>query len=311
MAVSSVTLISSLALSECRHRFVKAGYFYRRCDKRRIQRFQCQLCGKSKSVATEEHFYRQRLRAMNTPLFMFLASAVPQRRLAINFGVNRKTIVRKFRVLGQMSDAKLLEQNQHQQIVSVLEFDDLETFEHSKCKPLSVTLAVEKSSRRVLGFEVSQMPAKGLLAKFSRSKYGNRRDERFEGRERLFTKIKEYLDKRVIIRSDDNPHYTLQVKAHFPTATHITTKGGRGAVTGQGELKKQKFDPLFAINHTFAKCRADISRLVRKTWSTTKKSSQLQLHLSIMTVFHNHRLVDPKLRHPIFGKSRMLPLLAN
>ncbi len=61
--------------------------------------------------------------------------------------------------------------------VTSLEFDDLETFEHTKCKPLSATIAVESKTRRILGFRVARMPAKGLLAAISRKKYGYRKDD--------------------------------------------------------------------------------------------------------------------------------------
>jgi len=68
----------------------------------------------------------------------------------------------------------------------MIEFDDLETFEHTKCKPISVALAVEYKTRRVLAFEVARMPAKGLLAAISRKKYGFRIDDRPSAYEALF-----------------------------------------------------------------------------------------------------------------------------
>ena len=64
--------------------------------------------------------------------------------------------------------------NQNFKPAAEVEFDDLETFEHTKCKPLSVTLMVEYKTRRILGFEVSQMPAKGRIAHIARKKYGPR-----------------------------------------------------------------------------------------------------------------------------------------
>ena len=56
---------------------------------------------------------------------------------------------------------------------------------------------------------------------------------------------------------------------------------------GQGELKKTAFDPIFSINHTFAMMRANISRLIRKTWNTTKKVESLINHLHIYVWMHN------------------------
>ncbi len=109
-----------------------------------------------------------------------------------------------------------------------VEFDDLETFEHTKCKPLSVSLFVEYKTRRILDFEVSQMPAKGKLAEFSRKKYGPRKDLRKAGRLKLFERVKPHIDPNAIIRSDSNPHYPEDIKRFFPNATHQTVLGGEG-----------------------------------------------------------------------------------
>ncbi|HLT21984.1 MAG TPA: hypothetical protein VKZ84_01005, partial [Bacteriovoracaceae bacterium] len=72
-----------------------------------------------------------------------------------------------------------------------------------------------------------------------------------------------------------------------PRAEHIRHKGGRGCIVGQGELKKLARDPLFTLNHTCAMLRANINRLVRKTWCTNKKIERLKMHLDIFIDFYN------------------------
>jgi hypothetical protein len=47
-------------------------------------------------------------------------------------------------------------------------------------------MAVEFKTRRILSYRVSRMPAKGLLAKMARKKYGFRKDERPKARRELF-----------------------------------------------------------------------------------------------------------------------------
>ena len=42
-------------------------------------------------------------------------------------------------------------------------------------------------------------------------------------------------------------------------------------MTGQGELRDKRFDPMFALNHTCAMLRANINRLFRRTWCTSKR----------------------------------------
>jgi hypothetical protein len=171
-----------------------------------------------------------------------------------------------------------------------IQFDDLETHEHTKCKPLSVALAVEAKTRKILGFQVSRMPAKGRLSKISLKKYGPRRDERARGWRDLLSSLKSYITPTASITTDDNPHYPKMVRLQFPKAIHVRVKGGRGSSTGQGELKKLKFDPLFSLNHTCAMLRANLNRLFRKTWCTTKTIKGLIDHLSIYVAFHNRRI---------------------
>ena len=85
------------------------------------------------------------------------------------------------------------------------------------------------------------------------------------------------------------------VKKYFPTANYNQYLGQKGCVAGQGELKKAAFDPIFSINHTFAMMRANVSRLIRKTWNTTKKVDGLIDHLNIYVWMHNTQ------RTPLFS----------
>lgn len=266
------------------------GSFYRKSDGKWIQRFSCLKCKKTFSRATFLPQYRQKKRHKNEIIRRLYSGGISQREAARVLNLNRKTIVRKFLFLANQAEKELHEWNQHLAPATEVEFDDLETFEHTKCKPLSVTLMVQAKTRRILGFEVSQMPAKGRLAVISRKKYGPRADQRAEGRRRLFERLKPFVDERAIIRSDSNPHYPADVKLHFPQALHQTVLGGRGAITGQGELKKLRFDPIFSLNHTCAMKRANMNRLFRRTWCTTKKLERLRAHLLIYAMSHNRRL---------------------
>lgn len=280
--------------SRVRSGIVKCGRFRRKSDRVWVQRFVCKNCGKSFSRATFDPCFRQQKRQLNHDVFVHLASGVSQRRLSYLLEVNRKTIKRKFLFLGFQSLQNLRKFNLKFPRAEKIEFDDLETFEHTKMKPVSVTLAVESLSRRILGFTVSQMPCKGRLAYKSLKKYGPRIDDRSKGRNSLFCLLNGLVHPNATIKSDQNPHYPVDVKNHFPNACHIAIKGSRGVVTAQGELKKVIFDPLFSLNHTCAKLRADVNRLIRKTWCTTKKIERLRLHLAITAHYHNLSLYAPK-----------------
>lgn len=220
-----------------------------------------------------------------------------QRRMAKVLLVNQKTIVRKFTLLGQIC-LRDLKQQKHlpQRKINAFCFDDMETFEHTKMKPLSITLAVEDRSRFILDFRISSMKAKGYLSEKARKKYGHRVDTRKQNLADLLTSLRAITADSVIIKSDMSPHYCIPVKTYFPQSTHQVFKGRRGCVIGQGELKAIGFDPLFSLNHTAAMLRANLNRLFRRTWNTTKKEICLSYHIAIYIFYHNLRLID----HSIF-----------
>lgn len=269
---------------------IRKGFFLRRCDGGRLTRYYCRSCKKNFSTATFDSCYRQKKRKFNSSILALLASGVSQRRTARILKLNKNTVEKKFVFLGQKAHGQLLSWNKSLPKASDIQFDDLETFEQSKHKPVSVTLAVENGTRRFLDFQVSQMPAKGKMAKFSVKKYGKRNDERTKGRAILFERLKDLVVPNAVVHSDENPHYTACVAKHFPQSTQIAHKGQRGSTTGQGELKQIRWDPLFSLNHTCAKMRADIARLIRKTWSTTKKKERLAYHIALFALYHNQHL---------------------
>jgi transposase-like protein len=271
-------------------KIVKFGFFRRRSDGELVQRFRCCGCLKSFSKATSDPCYQQNKRQLNEAVRQLFCSGVSQRRLARLLKISRITVVRKLLFLADQAYGDLRVKNAIHPLAEIVEFDDMETFEHTKCKPVSITLAVEAKSRRILGFQVSQMPAKGLLARISVKKYGFRKDERKRARKILFESLVPLVHKTAKIKSDENPHYAPDVKKFFPDCEYEAHKGRRGSIVGQGELKKIRFDPLFSINHTCAMLRANINRLFRRTWCTTKRIDRLSAHIAIYAVYHNEHL---------------------
>ena len=272
---------------------VKDGCYCRKNDSRKIQRFLCRHCGKKFSKSTFQLEYRQKKRRVNGDLFRLLASGVSMRRCALILNIHRTTVERKFVYLAEKArlvQRKILD-DLRDNPVEHMQFDDLITIEHTKLKPLSVSAAVDAKNRLILGAEVSQIPAFGHLAKLSRKKYGKRPSGHRDALKRLFEVLKQVVSPHALIESDEHKTYPEFVKRYFKKALYQRHKGGRGCVTGQGELKKQHYDPLFKLNHTYAMLRANINRLFRRTWCTTKKAAMLKNHLDIYIAFHNTVLV--------------------
>lgn len=270
----------------------KDGTFFRTSDSKDIQRWVCRTCKRHFSDATFQAPYCHHKRRVNPEVAQLLSSGVSQRRIALLLHITRVTVARKLAFLAKWAMLRHEQWLETIPKVTHVQFDDLITIEHTKCKPLAVSLAVEKGKRRILGFEVSSIPASGPLAAFSRKKYGPRPNHRPMGLDRLFEQIKKALDPAVSFRSDEDPLYPPIVQRHFPGATHQRFRGGRGCISGQGELKKKRFDPLFSLNHTCAAFRANVNRLFRRTWCTTKKAECLRQHLAVFVEFHNTILLQ-------------------
>ncbi len=221
-----------------------------------------------------------------------LSSNVSQRRAAVILGVSRSTVERRVPFLGKRC-RRLSERHLEKLAGKVhnIQIDDLITKENSKLKPLTISVAVDEKRRTILALEVSQIPAFGHLAHLARRKYGLRKDEHNQGLTRLFRRIAPIVAPEVLVKSDEHRRYPYFILKFLQRAQHQTFLSERACVAGQGELKKLRFDPLFIVNHTCATLRANVNRLIRKTWCTTKDPRRLQDHLDIFMYYYNSVLL--------------------
>ncbi len=273
-----------------KRRIHSIGSFYRKGDRKWVRRFRCTNCKRSFSQSSGTLEYRQQKRLINPILEQLLCSAVSQRRSARILRVHRSTIARRLLYLSRR--AELWQEKFLREFTPGMEiqFDEMESSEHSKLRPVSIPLIVDQATRKILAFDVAQMPAKGRFAAFSRKKYGPRADMRAQSIRALLLELKPKLAQTVIIRSDDCPRYPRPISLTLPELEHRANPGARGCVGGQGELKKRRYDPLFSLNHTAAMLRANVSRLLRRNWCLSKKSENLKHHIQIYVRYHNEVL---------------------
>ncbi len=266
--------------------FKKMGFFIRKKDGRSIQRYLCLFCQKSFSDQTRRIDYRMHRRRFVQPLFRLLCSGVSQRRAALIFACDKDTVARWVIRYGLMAEQELTSQLTATRLKCFM-FDEMESFEHTKCKPLTMPIAVDPKTRHILALEVAPIAAKGPLARTAYKRYGPRTCGRKEALQNFFAKLKPQVDAHAKIYSDQSKHYPKPIKDFFPDAIHTAYKGRRGCVVGQGELKEGGYDPLFKLNHTYAMIRDNLKRLTRRTWCTTKKPSRLRYMLLTYAVYHN------------------------
>lgn len=269
----------------------KYGRYHRYDDAQSIQRYRCKSCGKCHSSATHAPTYRQKRRRLNREIEQDICCSTAQRRIAIKHRCARKTVARKIVFLAQQARDKSAKWLDAREPFEHVQWDELISFEHSRLKPLSVAVMCAVGDRCILGFGVAQCPVGGKIAKRAKEKYGPRRNFSVSMRKRVLREVEPYLVPNVHIESDEHRDYPREIKKVLPKAQHSAYKSKRGSLTGQGELKRTGYDPLFAINHTLAMMRDNIKRLTRRTWCTTKKKSALEDVIAIYLHYHNTKLI--------------------
>lgn len=283
------------------------GTYVRKSDSRHIGRFRCHPCRRSFSRATGTLNFGQKKRRINYPLLQLLASCVSMRACARLLGVSRNTVALRLGYLGELARQK--EQRWFERCfpkADRVQLDDLITLEHTKCKPLSVCVAVTSQERYLLDLGVARIPASGSLAAISRRKYGKRKDDSGAMRRELFSRLGQLVQSDAHFDSDGHQQYPSLIQRWFPDGSHCVHPSIRGCVTGQGELKKTRFDPLFSVNHTLAMLRANVNRLVRRSWCTTKKPENLEAHLWIYRHVHNEKIRGNQAKGPVQAGSELV-----
>lgn len=166
------------------------------------------------------------------------------------------------------------------------QFDEMETFDHTRMKPLSIAIAVRAKTGQIIDAKVGEMNCHGKLASKAQAKYGFRRDTRAVACEetlKTLSKCQRPFDPMTIF-SDAKSAYPGLILKVMPKAIHapVLSRAVKAGMTS----------PLFTLNDTAAKIRNDMSRMARKTWVTTKAVWALKAHLYLYIAWNN--------KYPIF-----------
>jgi transposase-like protein len=164
--------------------FIKRGYYITKHNSKKVPRYQCKCCGKLFSSNTFKDTEGQRKPELNDLIFQFYNSNISQNRLAKCLHVNRKTVVRKIKFLAykarRIHETQLTNGNIK---IAQVQFDEMETFEHTRMKPVTIALAVEYywdghcyRTGRIVDAIAAPMYYKSRNAIRAQEKYGDRED---------------------------------------------------------------------------------------------------------------------------------------
>jgi len=265
----------------------KKGFFRQKLTRKYVQRYWCLSCKTKFSASTLTSCYQQKKPFFNRMIFLNLCSGVSLRRTARNLGVSYNLVYSRFLWLSDLAEKKQRMFLNELAPISELQLDEMESIEHTKLKPITIALVVD-DQQRMLGVGCGSLPSKGYLSEISRKKYGPRPNQSESVIRELLSQLPKNIDP-TLIKSDGKASYRTLVCKKFPKSIHqvCIRKDPKSREQLYLNHEKKRFDPMFALNQRCAKLRADINRLIRRSWSTTKKIENLERHLKIYLCYNN------------------------
>jgi hypothetical protein len=269
------------------------GTFYRKVDGLDVQRFQCLTCRRSFSTQTFRTDYRLRRPETVLPNFVAANSKTTLRKMGRNYELNRSHVARRQILLAtharRFHEHRLQLAQARGGLGSRFQFDELESYEqHRKLKPLTGCVAIEVETGFIVHTDVETLPARKPLKKGEEAAL--KRIEAVEGVRRsgsrqAVQRTVEALGRfaragEVKVTTDKKSSYRTALEREFGDRLKHTRIDGR--------RERGNRNPLFPINHTLARLRDLVSRLVRQTWAAAKKRERLADHIAITTGFRNY-----------------------
>jgi hypothetical protein len=215
-----------------------------------------------------------------------------QRRLAKVLRCNLKTVARKLLfIAGQARKHHEAHINNGGIQTTYVQFDEMEAFEHTRLKPLSIAIAVRakfvqmdnstRQTNEIIDFKVATMNCHGRLSALARQLYGIRPDTRNQACEDVFETVAKCQKpgSGITVATDGKKVYPSILAKVIPNAIHQPT-ANRIAKAGN-------YNPLFSFNSIAGKIRHDLSRMARRSWVTTKQIWALEAHLMLYVAWNN------------------------
>lgn len=281
--------------SDLPFRWTRKGFYRRRCDGRRVQRFRCLVCERRFSSQTFRFNFRWHQPRLHLTVFDLLVSKVTLRRMARMLGVSRVTIERRLERLGgfckSFHQKALSRMAGRGGLTGTFQLDELETFETDRLlKPVTMPVLIERSSSFVVTGEVAAMGPRGNLSPRMQRKRERMEAREGERRSGSTKAVRACLEEWRRVHSPNQPfHFQSDQKTSYQKLFREICGDRFGSHLRVHSKRTRDHDnPLFPINHTFAVMRDAMSRLVRRNWGVSKIRSRLRTHFWVWAVFRNY-----------------------
>ena len=244
-----------------------------------VQRFQCKACGKTQTKRTNSPTYRLKKQKLAKKIEAMYCERMSLRGIARVLKVDRKTVNKYFlRGAYKARSANLKNLEEKGIVTTYVQFDALETFEHTKKRPLGVYLSARAKTGELIAAKVHKTDIRALAMSQNKIREWNAQTDKETALVDFLLETQKAFNRVYTTLGCDG--YRAQIK----TAKEVC--GNNVEVVTLGENKK--------IDLSIRKLRNDISRLSRKSLCSTKKAERLQNHLDLYIHYHNRQRVRSK-----------------
>jgi len=244
----------------------------------KTQRYQCKDCKKTFTKRNGTLNYRHRKQHLRQNITDMYCEGMSLRAIARTLSINYKTVVKYFLENANVSRENNLKRLAKGGIVTTyVQFDELETFEHTKKRPLGVQVSVRAKNGQIISTKVCYIPVKALSVSKSYIEEWNKNINRGIAITDMLLETKKSLNKNFSTVVCDNAKQPVAIAKKIFNKVNIQ-------VYNSHEKNKR-------IDLAFLRMRQDISRLRRKTLATTKRKERLQKHLDLYTDYHTEKRI--------------------
>lgn len=259
-----------------------SGKYKRKRSRHLIQRYKCSQCNKTFSDQTCSQTFRQKRPEINSKILELSCSKMGIRKLAKAVKASKNTVQSRIKFLSNLCDEFQNKYMSKWKIKPQFQFDEMESYEHSKHATIGIPVIVEKNSHFLVGAVAQYVKSRSQYPTL-RDKHNSAHENEIQEKDKI---IKEQLklcrtmkpQGRIIIDTDGDNTYPKYIKEVFGNeSVHSVYISG-------DDVNKTK---LFPVNNMCGCLRDDVAMLLRRTRNGCKNISMLSARLSIYKFFSN------------------------
>ena len=259
-----------------------SGKYKRKRSRQLIQRYKCSNCKHTFSDQTLSKTYKQKRPDLNKNILEMVSGGVGVRKTAMLLRTTKNTVQKRIKFLAEVCDAFNKKHMSEWDIKPPFQFDEMETFEHSRHANLGVPVLVEKKSHFIVG-AIGQYATSKSHYPDLQSKHNVAHSKEISGKDRITKELIKLCrvmkpQGRIIIDTDGHRSYPAYMKEAFKNDFVHNVY-----VAGDDRNKTE----LFPVNNICGCLRDDEAMLRRRTWHVCKDKNMLTARLKIYTFFSN------------------------